>query len=135
MADHAFVVGFSQAMTAMRRIFIAHDFDVRYDDPAIKTRVINVYFPFILTAIDHRPSEDASHIEQREFLICLLFLLKNVDANLLQQWWRKETATRLGGLFDILSTAVKIFEVCRVAGMPTILCLLGTDSNTPPHVR
>ena len=99
-----------KAMTAMRRIFIAHDFDVRYDDPAIKTRVINVFFPFILTAIDHRPAADATHVEQREFLICLLFLLKNVDPSLLQQWWRKETATRLGGLFDILATAVRIFE-------------------------
>ena len=49
-------------------------------------------------------------MEQRDFLVCFLYVLKHVDSALLQQWWKKEMPSRLSGFFDMLERSVDIFE-------------------------
>eukprot|EP01094_Clydonella_sp_ATCC50884_P017219 TRINITY_DN2957_c0_g1_i1.p1 TRINITY_DN2957_c0_g1~~TRINITY_DN2957_c0_g1_i1.p1 ORF type:complete len:1831 (-),score=674.61 TRINITY_DN2957_c0_g1_i1:292-5784(-) len=99
-----------KGMAAIRALFISHDFDVRYDEPERKTRIINVYFPFLLTAIDFQPAESAQHVEARDFFICFLYVLKHVESSLIQQWWKKEIPSRLSGFFDMLNRCVKEFK-------------------------
>lgn len=49
--------------------------------------------------------------EKRITLICFLYVLKNIQADLLTQWWKKETLSRIVAFFDALAKCAETFEV------------------------
>jgi hypothetical protein len=42
--------------------------------------------------------------EKRNVLLCWLQLLKNINSQLLSQWWSKETQTRIVAFFQVLTS-------------------------------
>ncbi|XP_067028614.1 dedicator of cytokinesis protein 7-like isoform X1 [Acropora muricata] len=46
----------------------------------------------------------------RNLLVCFLWVLKNVDSQVLKDWWSDQPASRLGLLLDVLRLCVSLFE-------------------------
>ncbi|XP_015776632.1 PREDICTED: dedicator of cytokinesis protein 7-like [Acropora digitifera] len=46
----------------------------------------------------------------RNLLVCFLWVLKNVDSEVLKDWWSDQPASRLGLLLDVLRLCVSLFE-------------------------
>ncbi|XP_068675223.1 dedicator of cytokinesis protein 7-like [Montipora foliosa] len=46
----------------------------------------------------------------RNLLVCLLWVLKNVDCQVLKDWWTDQPASRLGLLLDVLRLCITLFE-------------------------
>eukprot|EP01096_Ripella_sp_DP13-Kostka_P011959 TRINITY_DN4916_c0_g1_i8.p1 TRINITY_DN4916_c0_g1~~TRINITY_DN4916_c0_g1_i8.p1 ORF type:complete len:1485 (+),score=781.21 TRINITY_DN4916_c0_g1_i8:1676-6130(+) len=100
-----------KSMASIRKLFVSHDFDHRYvSDQTVQQNVSSLYFPLLLIMVDHPVKLDFVFRENRDYLICFLFLLKNVSPSLLAQWWSKETKSRLYNFFEILYTCINTFE-------------------------
>jgi len=49
--------------------------------------------------------------EKRNWLVCFIFVLKNLNRQLLQNWWKKDqTPKRKKAFVDILATTLTLFE-------------------------
>ncbi|XP_073227641.1 dedicator of cytokinesis protein 7-like isoform X3 [Porites lutea] len=46
----------------------------------------------------------------RNLLVCLLWVLKNMDSQILKDWWADQPSSRLGLLLDVLRLCVTLFE-------------------------
>ena len=101
-----------KGMNAIRKLLITHDYDPRYNsDPEITKRVISMYFPLVITMIDHPIPEDLVFEEKRDFLICFLYILQHTNWEVLEQWWIHETPTRIIRFFQTLQLCMQTFEV------------------------
>lgn len=49
-------------------------------------------------------------VSTRNLLICFLWVLKNVDGELLSLWWNSLSITRLNLLINVLDLCVSCFE-------------------------
>lgn len=49
-------------------------------------------------------------VSTRNLLICFLWVLKNVDSELLSLWWNSLSITRLNLLISVLDLCVSCFE-------------------------
>ena len=113
------------AVTVFRDLLWKHDHDPRYQQPAMKERIAQIYFPFVLMVIDnwHHMQEHAksySYNERRCWLICFTWVLKNVSRTLLQNWWKRDpTPMRKKAFLDVLADCILHFEYTGVAEINT----------------
>jgi hypothetical protein len=66
----------------------------------------------VLQVIDNERtfSEEVDFDERRALFVCYMYIIRNVSTKLLQQWWKRDTLTRLAGFLETLYHAVHIFE-------------------------
>eukprot|EP01105_Mastigella_eilhardi_P022614 TRINITY_DN5589_c0_g1_i1.p1 TRINITY_DN5589_c0_g1~~TRINITY_DN5589_c0_g1_i1.p1 ORF type:complete len:1949 (-),score=562.62 TRINITY_DN5589_c0_g1_i1:56-5902(-) len=105
-----------QAIELLRDLLIRHDHDTRYQADDIREKVANLYFPFVLLTIEHykvfmKDDNIPAALTEfaRQWLGCLLYIFKDINANVLRQWWRQETPERITRLFTILSLSLEVF--------------------------
>jgi hypothetical protein len=92
-------------------ILMSHEIDSRYQSPDLQQRIAGMYFPFLLIVIDNISKlKEGDFDEKRELFGCFLYILKNADKELLDQWWRKETQTRIILFLEALLECVDVFE-------------------------
>lgn len=105
------------AINTLRDVLWKHDHDSRYNHGSHakdrKERIAQIYFPYVLLVIDNfwKPREHFKDDERRSWLICFMFLLKNTNRTLLQNWWKKDqTPKRKKAFVDVLVTCAALFE-------------------------
>jgi hypothetical protein len=109
------------AVTVFRDLLWKHDHDPRYRDPAMRERIAQIYFPFLLMVIDHWPymqeyATSYSFNERRCWFVCFIWVLKNVNRNLLQTWWKRDTTPKRKKAFlDIMADCILHFEYVGAA--------------------
>ncbi len=100
-----------KTITTLAQLFERHEFD-NTDNPAVKRRIANIYFPLLLIFSDNiagfKKSMDFG--EKRLLFSCVLWELRNCDPDLIRQWWSRESPKRLFNFFDVLAQALKTFD-------------------------
>ena len=77
----------------------------------LKAQYLQGYFPLILRGVDHFEAlRKADFDEQRVFLSCWIYLIKNIDIRLLRQWWKCDSFTRNAGFLQCLALCAQVFE-------------------------
>lgn len=78
-------------------------------------------------------------VSTRNLLICLLWVLKNVDEELLSQWWNSLSITRLNLLISVLDLCVSCFEYKVQEVVPlvqlVVISMTFRESRTCPVSR
>eukprot|EP01102_Stenamoeba_stenopodia_P020621 TRINITY_DN8117_c0_g1_i1.p1 TRINITY_DN8117_c0_g1~~TRINITY_DN8117_c0_g1_i1.p1 ORF type:complete len:1469 (+),score=306.22 TRINITY_DN8117_c0_g1_i1:1546-5952(+) len=116
------------AIGTLYDVLIKHDYDARYQEAERKQRVAGLYFLFLIKVIDNiekkgamaeyiqgeSDPEDNTYvaklIEKRDFLTCVLYVLRTCNRNLLRNWWKSEITSRRLTFIQILSAATTSFE-------------------------
>jgi hypothetical protein len=101
------------AVNTLRDLMWRHDHDPRYQSVQAKQRIAQIYFPYLLLVIDNysRARENFRDDERRNWLICVLFVLKYADPALLQNWWRRDqTPKRKKAFVEVLVACLNVFE-------------------------
>jgi hypothetical protein len=105
------------AINTLRDVFWKHDHDSRYNSGSHskdrKERIAQIYFPYLLLVIDNfwKPRESFKDDERYSWLICFMFVLKNISRSLLQNWWKKDqTPKRKKAFVDVLVACASLFE-------------------------
>lgn len=133
-----------QSITTLRTLFQSHDADPRYQEMATKTRITSLYFPFILIAIEGAEfiKGDLSAESQMDWLVCLLFVLKNSDRDLVRRMWRSESQERRSTLLSLLVLALDTFKelremfatVCQATLDLLFDFVVASEGPTPPEI-
>jgi hypothetical protein len=99
-----------------------YETDSRYVRAEIRTRIANLYIPFVSVICEniHRfranskgPESAAfSATEKRLILICVLFVIKYVDRSLLLRWLSKDNIVQYVVFVDITIACLQAFKVC-----------------------
>ena len=70
-----------------------------------------LYFPLLLLVLDNKEAiKQFSLGEQKNWLICFVFVLRNCDIKLLLNWFKEETRTRQLSLLQVLPLVLEVFE-------------------------
>lgn len=76
-----------------------------------KTMYLQGFFPFLLRGVDQVETlKRADFDEQRVFLSCWIYLIKNTDVRLLRQWWKSDSFIRNAGFLQMLALCSQVFE-------------------------
>lgn len=76
-----------------------------------KTMYLQGFFPFLLRGVDQVESlKRADFDEQRVYLSCWIYLIKNTDVRLLRQWWKSDSFKRNSGFLQMLALCGQVFE-------------------------
>tara|TARA_R110002050_G_scaffold267698_1_gene409419 strand:+ start:290 stop:808 length:519 start_codon:yes stop_codon:yes gene_type:complete len=96
----------------------------RFSSPAQRARVAYLYFPYVLGLIEDERSNHILTVSVRsrkvsaddihKILICFLWIVRNLGADFLHKWIKKEHDSTIIYFFLILSKALDFFEVGKV---------------------
>ena len=140
---------------AVKALMAKLSVDPRYGDRAAQGRVASLFFPVVVMALDHArlltpvsPSSaaaldssagsaslrdevlDAFDAEEtRDFLVCVLWVLKSLDPAFLRAWWESESQPRVWALFDVLGMAIQAFEYVGKAQLPSKINALASNAS------
>lgn len=68
---------------------------LKYQDPAMRNRLVGVFLPFLPIVIDFWPSlRDGEFMERRVVLATFVCVLKYTTPRLLEGWWKEESRIR-----------------------------------------
>ena len=72
-------------------------------------------------------------VSTRNLLICFLWVLKNIDSELLSTWWNSLSITRLNLLINVLDLCVSCFEykVCMCVYTVVLLSACLVSKHVP----
>jgi hypothetical protein len=73
------------------------------------------YFTNVEKIIDHYTQivgwrDRSDLVEQRNFYLCVIYVLEECPRQMLTEWWRHEIPVRLLGFFEILRDCIESFE-------------------------
>lgn len=129
------------AITTFRDLLWKHDHDPRYFANAqMKERIAQIYFPYILMLIDHwqyfqEYSQSYTYGERRCWLVCFIWILKNVNRTLLQNWWKRDsTPKRKKAFLDILADCLLHFEYIGASEIGSVGTRRNEESALLPSV-
>ena len=97
----------------LRNLLLRHSLDPRYQMIEKQMRISGLYFPYLLNICEDKTRAVLSFDNRNEkkiWLICVLYLLKSCDPELLKCWWLKETQSNLRFFFAILNDCLETFE-------------------------
>ncbi|PSN35267.1 Dedicator of cytokinesis protein 7 [Blattella germanica] len=109
----------NKVVNLVRNLMTCHDCDPRYAEPECRARVAALYLPLLGIIMDTLP-QGLRQIKNRKYglssettrnlLICFLWVIKNVDKNVLKQWWTELPCQRLHQLLELLNICISCFE-------------------------
>lgn len=140
-----------KALAVLHLLFMRHDHDSRYNKRGVKQRIAELYFPFVLhvrtgpflfLAYPHLLTRcqvidnlafyrEADFDEQRSAFLLWCYIVKNCSAQLMRDWWKMDTVTRLVGFLTALSFAARVFEH---VGRETYLEKMNRESESKSSV-
>ena len=100
-----------QSIQLLKDLLHSHDMDNRVDDPEKKSRVIALYFPYVLTAVEsYITIQELEDVEKSNWLLCFFYIIENCPRSLLHQWWSLSDPERTVGFFKVLEMATVVFR-------------------------
>ncbi|KAH3744641.1 DOCK family protein [Pelomyxa schiedti] len=107
-----------QAIELLRDLLFKHDHDARYQKPEQRRKIALIYFPYVLFVLENFMENyvEGNKViafkknDARLLMICLLYILKDLDMAILSQWWKKENMRKVNKLFKILLLCVDLFS-------------------------
>ncbi len=128
-----------QAIITLRNLMKKHSADPRYQHHEVRERVANLYFPYLLLVLSYffpyiyqyvilfllkiillqlveRFDVLVSHGDERDWLVCWVWILRHCDRALLRTWWKKDAQKRHTSFLRILSSCLRVFNVCNQKG-------------------
>lgn len=101
-----------QSISLLKDLLHTHDVDPRYGHPSIKSRIADLYFPFIILTVDFQPFLEGNLevAEQENWLLCYFYIIANCSNQLLHDWWRFCEPERNADFFQVLVTAASTLE-------------------------
>jgi hypothetical protein len=100
-----------RALSMLHALFLKHDMDPRLKNRRTKRRLVQIYFPYIVTVIDNLEEyKKRDFDEQRSVFGSFVYILKHIDPYLLKLWWRRDTLMRQVGFIQALQVAASTFE-------------------------
>jgi hypothetical protein len=104
-------VGTLAAVGSLVQLLWRHDHDARYDTPARMALVAALYFPVLPLVLDEFLFIGQTERSERAlWFAAFLWVLRNIDVSLQQQWLLRETLTRRKRLFELLNVAIDFFD-------------------------
>ena len=84
-----------EAVKTLYAVIVKNSYDERYSEPEYKERIAGIYFVLIPLILDNWGAIDkfialGSEILHRDLYSCILFIIENMDKELLRKWWKKE---------------------------------------------
>eukprot|EP01027_Heterolobosea_sp_BB2_P014815 GEZU01021252.1.p1 GENE.GEZU01021252.1~~GEZU01021252.1.p1 ORF type:complete len:863 (-),score=281.91 GEZU01021252.1:19-2607(-) len=67
--------------------------------------------------------------EKKQLLICIMWVLKNMNRELLSEWWKKEVGSKLMGLHNVFLKVITLFEYLGKEGIKQKY-IAGVDTQT-----
>ncbi|KAL7748929.1 hypothetical protein RI367_005577 [Sorochytrium milnesiophthora] len=96
----------------LRDVVAKHELDARFKEEKCQNRIANLYLPFVMTvanSLNTMKLGDASGsmlIETRSVFVCVLYVLKHMDHELMNRWLQKENMVKV---IDLLSNSIDYF--------------------------
>jgi len=115
-----------QSIALLLDLLHSHDIDPRYSDYKRKSRVVGLYFPFVITAVEyHQVLEEYLTPEEKiNWLLCFFYIVENCSRTLLHQWWDASDAEGNTAFFKLLEMATVTF---KEHSLYTPLCFIMVD--------
>src|SRR5690625_928134 len=95
----------------VRNLLWKHCFDERYT--SIRFRISTMYFPYLLLVLENPSAlKELPLEERRNWLICWLYILKDLEISFIVSWLKCEDEKRLLELSRVFALCLETFEVC-----------------------
>lgn len=103
------------AIDVLYFLLVKHKKDPRYQNVLANTCIPGIYFLFVIQLIDannedYRCISDAPLQIRKKLFGCFLWIVKNMQRKIIQQWWSLDTQKRIHSFFVILANCVNTFE-------------------------
>ena len=111
-------VNILQAVDVLFFLLIKHSEDPRYQNMLATRCIPGIYFAYVIQLADvnndnYRCLAEAPLALRRKILAIFLWIVKNMQRKVLQQWWNLDTPKRVTSFFVILANCVDTFEYLR----------------------
>eukprot|EP00727_Mastigamoeba_balamuthi_P011535 m51a1_g7003 hypothetical protein (2666) ;mRNA; r:212191-222239 len=107
----------AQALQCLNKILWKLEHDERYQDAEAKNRIAVLFFPVLLLSIDDyrrvaqwKEISTKDNAEERALFVIILYVLKNLDKDLLSTWWSSEVMSRLTIFLNYTGSILRYFE-------------------------
>jgi hypothetical protein len=98
----------TQAIITLRNLLKKHEHDERYQRPALRERIANLYFPFVVQTTEHADQLDER--EKGEWMACFIHIARHCSRSLLRSWWQPDTQKRQVAFLRLLASCVSSSE-------------------------
>ena len=98
-----------QALDVARRAFFSFDLTLTGKKEK-QSPAFSVFFPLLSIIIDHPIAEDTVLEEQRDFMVCFLFLLKHTERGILRQWFKRQSIGDMKRFFQSVASCIRTFQ-------------------------
>jgi len=103
------------ALRALYGIIIKFDYDARYQERVARERVAYIFFSLLVLLVKQWHfmtvwRQRGSAEQHRDLYICMLWVLRNMNRELLRIWLRSQPTNNLLILLDIFKSSVSAFE-------------------------
>jgi hypothetical protein len=61
--------------------------------------------------MDYTDQLASQQTEEKDWLLCFLYIIRHCSRDLLQSWWKKDTQKRHTAFLRLLSSCLRMFEV------------------------
>ncbi|KAM9973471.1 hypothetical protein ACTFIW_010563 [Dictyostelium discoideum] len=105
-----------KVINTLREIISKIDTNPLYNSPAMRERIAALFFPLLPIIVYHYDAyiSKFDQEEQRSWLTCFIYIVKNLNnTNTISDWWKKETPRNNVIFFQILTNCLSIFDYAK----------------------
>ncbi|KAN0022151.1 hypothetical protein ACTFIU_004320 [Dictyostelium citrinum] len=105
-----------KVINTLREIISKIDTNPLYNSPAMRERIAALFFPLLPIIVYHYDVyiSKFDQEEQRSWLTCFIYIVKNLNnTNIISDWWKKETTRNNVVFFQILTNCLSIFDYAK----------------------
>ena len=113
-----------EAILVLRRVLTKHELDPRLQDAKAQQRVASMYFPYII-ALSSKPQPifNMTKAEREEWLVCFLYVARNVKRRLLLQWLHFETLQVQVQFWSLIELSLTSFSKLTLSRQADLLAV------------
>lgn len=113
-----------EAILVLRRVLTKHELDPRLQDAKAQQRVASMYFPYIIAlASKPQPIFNMTKAEREEWLVCFLYVARNVKRRLLLQWLHFESLQVQVQFWSLIELSLTSFSKLTLSRQADLLAV------------
>jgi hypothetical protein len=112
----------NQSIIVLRHVLSKHELDPRLQDAKAQQRVASMYFPFLVrVCADPTPLLEMAKSEREEWLICFMYIARNVKRRLLLRWFALESQKVQVNFWTVLEHCLVAFDKITLSRQADLL--------------
>ena len=113
-----------EAILVLRRVLTKHELDPRLQDAKAQQRVASMYFPFIIAlSTKPQPIFNMTKSEREEWLVCFLYVARNVKRRLLLKWLHYESLQIQVQFWSLIELSLTSFSKLTLSRQADLLAV------------